>query len=93
MHSLSELRDYFARNKIKIEEFQGWYLKVGKDTWTMHNDVFYCNNLPRSIKEKTLLDGYERVIIETPEEVEATPAVRRWKAMSKQSVIGNEDEY
>lgn len=93
MHSLSELRDYFARNEIKIKEFHGWYLVVGKDTWTMHNDVFYCNNIPKSLKDKTLLDGYERVIIEMPEEVEATPTVRRWKAMSKQSVIGNEDEY
>ena len=93
MHSLSELRDYFVRNEIKIKEFQGWYLKVGKDTWTMQNDVFYCNNTPRSIREKTLLDGYERVIIETPEEVETAPAVRRWKAMSKQSKTGNENEY
>jgi hypothetical protein len=90
MNSLAELKDHFVRNDIAIKEFMGWYLKVGKDTWTMSNGVFYCNNVPRSMKEKTLLDNYERKIvdsIETKVEAEEEQIVsRKWKAMSSRKV-------
>lgn len=40
MHSLSELRDFLLSKEIEIKEFNGWMLKVGKDTWIMYHDVF-----------------------------------------------------
>jgi hypothetical protein len=39
MHSLKELNDLLVSKEIEIKEFGGWYLKVGKDTWTLAHDV------------------------------------------------------
>lgn len=60
MHSLKELNDLLASKQIEVKEFGGWYLKVGKDTWTMSHDVLYRNGLPQSLKEKTVFDNYKR---------------------------------
>jgi len=60
MHSLKELNDFLASKEIEIKEFNGWYLKVGKDTWTMAHDVFYRNGMPQSLKEKGLFETYKR---------------------------------
>ncbi len=89
MNSLAELKDHFVRNDVEIKEFMGWYLKVGKDTWTMSNGVFYCNQVPKSLKDKTLLDGYLRKRIEKTEiQAEEDRAVsRKWKAMSSRKVV------
>ena len=54
MHSLSELKELFVKNEIQIKEFGGWYLKVGKDTWTMTDGKVYKNNQPQSIKDKSI---------------------------------------
>ena len=60
MHSLKELNDLLTSKEIQVKEFGGWYLKVGKDTWTMVHDIFYRNGLPQSLKEKGLFDKHER---------------------------------
>ena len=60
MHSLKELYDLMAAKEIEVKEFAGWYLKVGKDTWTMVHDIFYRNGSPQSLKEKGLFDNYKR---------------------------------
>lgn len=51
MHSLSDLRDLFVSHNIKIKEFGGWFLKVGKDTYTMLDDDYYKNGSIISKKE------------------------------------------
>lgn len=60
MHTLKDLHDLMVSKEIEIKEFGGWYLKVGKDTWTMAHDVFYRNGLPQGLKEKDLFDNYKR---------------------------------
>ena len=51
MHNLSELRDLFVKDGKKIKEFPGWFLKVGKDTYTMLDGEVYRNNIKLSKKE------------------------------------------
>ena len=50
MNTLSELRDFLIGKEIEIKQFDGWSLKVGKDTWTMAHNVFYRNGSPQSLK-------------------------------------------
>ena len=59
MHSLKELNDFLISKEIEVKEFGGWYLKVGKDTWTMAHDCFYKNGNAQSLKEKGLFDRSE----------------------------------
>lgn len=51
MHSLRELKDLFITHNMKIKESGGWYLKVGKDTYTMLDDDYYKNGIIISRKE------------------------------------------
>lgn len=76
MHSLTELRNFFVARNIQVEEFAGWYLKVGRDKWTLSHDVFYCNDNPQSTKEKVLVE-YCKTIEPTPEK-----SKRKWKAIN-----------
>lgn len=61
MHSLTELFDFFKSNEIEIEEFNGWRIKVGKDIWTLANDVFHLNGKPQNLKEKGFITNYKQV--------------------------------
>jgi hypothetical protein len=51
MNNLSELRDLFLKHGKKIKDFQGWFLKVGKDTFTMLDGEIYKNKIKLSKKE------------------------------------------
>ncbi len=51
MHSLKELKDVFITHNIKIKESGGWFLKVGKDVYTMFDDDYYKNNVKITRKE------------------------------------------
>jgi hypothetical protein len=51
INSLSELRDLFVKNNKKVNQFVGWYLKVGKDTYTMLDSEVYKNQTKLSNKE------------------------------------------
>jgi hypothetical protein len=62
MNSLSELRDFLVSKEIEIKEFNGWLLKVDKDTWVLDHGVFYKNGYPQSLKEKGLFDKYKRKV-------------------------------
>ena len=82
MHSLKELNDLLTSKEIEVKEFGGWYLKVGKDTWTMSHDVFYRNGLPQSLKEKSLFDSYKR----KKQNVECQSAqTRNWRGISSRN--------
>ena len=76
MNSLAELRDFLSTKEIQIKEFGGWYLKVGKDTWTMLDGVYYRNNLPQSLKDKTLFDSYKKV---TDNVKHQSTQTRKWR--------------
>ena len=79
IHSLVELRNFFVQNNVEIKEFNGWSLKVGKDTWTLAHDVFYRNNEATSAKEKALLEMYRKAIHKSK--------TRKWKAISTRKVL------
>ena len=51
MHSLKELKDLFIANGTKIKESGGWFLKVGRDVYTMLDDDYYKNNVRITRKE------------------------------------------
>ena len=51
MHSLKELKDVFITHNVKIKESGGWFLKVGKDVYTMFDDDYYKNNVKITRKE------------------------------------------
>jgi len=61
MHSLSELKEFLTKQNIKIKEYNGWQLKVGSDTWTLSQDVFYRNNEPVNVKkDKQIFSKYKK---------------------------------
>lgn len=84
MHSLRELNDLLASKQIEVKEFGGWYLKVGKDTWTMSHDVLYRNGLPQSLKEKNVFDNYKKVKNERSE----SSQTRKWRGISSRNYRG-----
>ena len=84
MHSLKELNDLLTSKQIEVKEFGGWYLKVGKDTWTMSHDVLYRNGLPQSLKEKNVFDNYKKVKNERSE----SSQTRKWRGISSRNYRG-----
>ena len=82
MHSLKELNDLLISKEIEIKEFGGWYLKVGKDTWTMAHDVFHRNGNPQSLKEKGLFDNYKRKEQNVEHQSDQT---RKWRGISSRN--------
>ena len=83
MHSLRELNDLLTSKEIEVKEFGGWYLKVGKDTWTMSHDVFYRNGLPQSLREKDLFDKYKKVTNDNQ-----NSKTRKWRGISSRNYRG-----
>jgi hypothetical protein len=81
MHSLKELNDFLTSKEIEVKEFGGWYLKVGKDTWTMAHDIFYRNGTAQSLKEKGLFDNYKRKKINDSESTQT----RNWRGISSRN--------
>jgi hypothetical protein len=51
MHTLKELKDLFITHNMKIKESGGWFLKVGRDVYTMLDDDYFKNNVKISRKE------------------------------------------
>jgi hypothetical protein len=51
MHTLKELKDLFITYNMKIKESGGWFLKVGRDVYTMLDDDYFKNNVKISRKE------------------------------------------
>jgi hypothetical protein len=59
MHSLTELRDFFKSFDIQIKHFNGATLTIGKDVWTLYNDVYYLNGEAQNIKDKKFMQKYK----------------------------------
>jgi hypothetical protein len=85
MNSLSELRDFLVSKEIEIKEFNGWLLKVDKDTWVLDHGVFYKNGYPQSLKEKGLFDKYKRKVKENVEH--QSNEVRKWRGISSRNRV------
>jgi hypothetical protein len=83
MHSLKDLKDFLINKEIEVKEFGGWYLKVGKDTWTMAHDRFYKNGNIQSLKEKGLFDNYKRKVQENVEH--QSTETRKWRGISSRN--------
>jgi hypothetical protein len=82
MNSLSELKEFLISKEIEIKEFNGWSLKVGKDTWLMNHGIFYKNGMPQSLKEKGLFDNYKR----KKQNVEhQSTQTRKWRGISSRN--------
>jgi len=45
MSSLTALCSLFEQKRIRVTEFGGWYIVVGKDRWTMFDDQIYLNGI------------------------------------------------
>ena len=75
IHSLAELKTFLTKNDIVVQQFNGWSLRIERDTWTLSRDVFYRNGAPASVKEKALLELYVKT------------KARKWKAISTRKVI------
>jgi hypothetical protein len=82
MHSLRELNDFLVSKEIEVKEFGGWYLKVGRDTWTMTHDVFYRNGNPQSLREKNLFDNYKKA---KQNERNQSNQTRKWRGISSRN--------
>lgn len=82
MNSLSELREIFMREHIPVKEFGGWYLKVGKDTWTMLYGDLYKNGEKQSSKQKGLFDNYKRM---KQDERNQSTQTRHWRGISSRN--------
>lgn len=60
MHTLKELYDHLISLELNVKEFTGWYIKIGKDTWTLDHEVFRKNGEPQNMKDKNLFNNYKR---------------------------------
>ena len=83
MNTLSELRDFFLQKEIEIKDFNGWSLKVGKDTWLMSHGVFYRNGMPQSLKEKGLFDNYRR----KKQNDSSSTQTRNWRGIGGRNLL------
>ena len=53
INSLSELKDFLEKNNISVKEYAGWYLKVGKNTFTMSHGKLSLNQT--EVDQKSIL--------------------------------------
>jgi len=83
MNSLSELKELLISKEIEIKEFNGWSLKVGKDTWLMSHGVLYRNGVPQSLKEKGLFDNYKR----KKQNDSSSTQTRNWRGIGGRNLL------
>ena len=83
MNSLSELKELLISKQIEVKEFNGWSLKVGKDTWVMDRGVFYRNGMPQGLKEKGLFDNYKRKVTQNVEH--QSTETRKWRGINSRN--------
>jgi hypothetical protein len=81
MNSLSELKELLISKEIEIKEFNGWSLKVGKDTWVMDHGLLYRNGVPQSLREKNIFDNYKR----KKQDDNISTQTRKWRGISSRN--------
>ena len=83
MNSLSELKEFLLSKEIEIKEFNGWSLKVGKDTWVMDHGILYRNGMPQSLKEKNIFDNYKR----KKQDDNISTQTRKWRGIGGRNLL------
>ena len=83
MNSLSELKELLISKEIEIKEFNGWSLKVGKDTWVMDHGMLYKNGMPQSLREKGLFDNYKR----KKQNDNSSTQTRNWRGIGGRNLL------
>lgn len=95
MHTLGEFRDYLIGHNVKVKEFKGWYVKVGKDIYTMLDSEIYLNTVKMNTKE--LLNSFNpkkpkakqvkavKKVIEVIKTVEVVKKPKKKKSAKKKS--------
>ena len=83
MNSLSELKEFLISKEIEIKEFNGWSLKVGKDTWVMDHGLLYRNGVPQSLREKNIFDNYKR----KKQDDNISTQTRKWRGIGGRNLL------
>jgi hypothetical protein len=83
MNSLSELKELLISKEIEIKEFNGWSLKVGKDTWVMDHGLLYRNGVPQSLREKNIFDNYKR----KKKDDNISTQTRKWRGIGGRNLL------
>ena len=86
MNSLSELRDLLVSKQIEILDFNGWQLRVGKDTWVIIHDTLYLNGEKQNPKQKDLFDKYKKV---KQNERNQSNQTRKWRGIGGRNLLRN----
>ena len=81
MNSLSEFRNFLVSKQIEILDFNGWQLRVGKDTWVMIHDSLYLNGEKQNLKQKNLFDRYKKVYTDDNQ----SNQTRKWRGLSSRN--------
>ena len=81
MNSLSEFRNFLVSKQIEILDFNGWQLRVGKDTWVMIHDSLYLNGEKQNLKQKNLFDRYKKVYTDDNQ----SNQTRKWRGISSRN--------
>jgi hypothetical protein len=81
MNSLSELRNFLVSKQIEILDFNGWQLRVGKDTWVMIHDTLYLNGEKQNLKQKNLFDKYKEVYTNDTQSTKTS----KWRGISSRN--------
>ena len=81
MNSLSEFLNFLVSKQIEILDFNGWQLRVGKDTWVMIHDSLYLNGEKQNLKQKNLFDRYKKVYTDDNQ----SNQTRKWRGISSRN--------
>jgi hypothetical protein len=81
MNSLSEFRNFLVSKQIEILDFNGWQLRVGKDTWVMIHDSLYLNGEKQNLKQNNLFDRYKKVYTDDNQ----SNQTRKWRGISSRN--------
>ena len=81
MNSLSEFRNFLVSKQIEILDFNGWQLRVGKDTWVMIHDSLYLNGEKQNLKQNNLFDKYKKVYTDDNQ----SNQTRKWRGISSRN--------
>jgi hypothetical protein len=59
INSLSELKEFLQKNQVSVTEYGGWYLKVGKNTFTMSHGKLSLNQT--EVDQKSILKQLKEI--------------------------------
>ena len=87
INSLSELKDFLEKNEISVTEYGGWYLKVGKNIFTMSHGKLSLNRT--EVDQKSIL----KQLKETRNVKRSSNKTRHWRGISSRNYRGNGNSH